>query len=124
MIPTGASQVDVTVSAVDDLRPQRLRTVTLQASGVGLTSSSFQFLVNDSDPFRWTNPDPAFQMDVNDDRSVDPLDVLVIINEINQNGSRVLDPLTDLTPPFYDTNPDGALDPLDVLVVINKINSR
>jgi hypothetical protein len=61
---------------------------------------------------------------VNDDRSIDPLDVLVIINEINRTGTRLLDPLTDLTPPFYDTNPDGALDPLDVLVVINKINSR
>lgn len=124
VIPAGASQVDVTVSAVDDLRPQRLRSVTLQASGANLTSKSFQFLVNDSDPFRWTNPDPALQLDVNDDRSIDPLDVLVIINEINRTGTRLLDPLTDLTPPFYDTNPDGALDPLDVLVVINKINSR
>ena len=124
VIPAGATQIDVTVSAIDDLRPQRLRTVSLQASGSNLISKTIQFLVDDSDPFRWTNPDPAFQMDVNDDRSVDPLDVLVLINEVNRAGSRLLDPLTDLTPPFYDTNPDGALDPLDVLVVINKINSR
>lgn len=123
VIPAGATQVDVTVSAIDDLRPQRLRDVTLRATGTNLTTNSLLLTVNDSDPFRWTNPNPALRMDVNADNAVDPLDVLVIVNEINRAGPRLLDPLTDLTPPFYDTNPDGSLDPLDVLVVINQINA-
>jgi len=123
-IPAGLAQVDVTVSAIDDLRPQRLRSVTLQAAGSNLVSKSLTLTVNDSDPFRWTNPDPTRQMDVDDNRSVDPLDVLVIINEINRAGSRLLNLDTDLTPPYYDTNPDGTLDPLDVLVLINFINAN
>jgi hypothetical protein len=118
------TQVDVSVSAIDDLRPQRLRNVTLQAAGSNLVSKSLALTVNDSDPFRWTNPDPTKQMDVDDNRSVDPLDVLVIINEINRTGSRLLNLDTDLTPPYYDTNPDGTLDPLDVLVLINFINAN
>jgi PKD repeat protein len=122
LIPAGTTQVDITVTAIDDFRPQRLRSVSLQAAGMNLTSNSFLFSVNDSDPFRWTNPDPAFKLDVNNDRSVDPLDVLAIINEINRFGSRALT-LTDVAPPFYDTNPDGTIDPLDVLVVINKLNA-
>jgi PKD repeat protein len=124
LIPADATQIEINVSAIDDLLPQRLRTVTLEASGNNLISKSLTITVIDSDPFRWTNPAPAFQMDVNDDRSVDPLDVLAIINELNASGARVLDPIMDVAPPYVDTNPDGRLDPLDVLVVINAINSR
>jgi PKD repeat protein len=121
-IPAGNTQVDVTVSAIDNLRPQRLRNVTLNASGNGLIAFTMNLTVNDSDPYRWTNPN--LQMDVDDNRSVDPLDVLQIINEINRRGTRALDPITDVAPPYFDANPDGTIDPLDVLVVINEINRR
>jgi hypothetical protein len=121
-VPEGSTQVAVTVSAIDDLRPQRERRVTLEATGANLIGSTVLFTVNDSDPFRWTNP--TLPYDVNNDRSVDPLDVLALINEINRSGSRFLDPVMDVSPPYYDPNPDGSIDPLDVLAVINEINRR
>lgn len=119
-IPAGASQAEVTIAAVDDLLPQRLRNVTIQATGSTVGTQSIDITVNDSDPYRWTNP--ILPMDVNNNGGVEPLDVLVIINEINRAGVRMLDPIADIAPPFYDTNPDGRIDPLDVLVVINTIN--
>jgi PKD repeat protein len=122
VIPAGLQQMDFIVATIDDVRPQRLRNVRLDATGTNLISQSTVFSVTDSDPFRWTNPTRV--MDVNNDESIDPLDVLVIINEINRSGSRALDPAIDIAPPFYDTNPDGFLDPLDVLGVINTINAR
>ncbi|MFN6161409.1 MAG: dockerin type I domain-containing protein [Planctomycetota bacterium] len=122
LIPAGLQQTDIVISTIDDVLPQRLRTVRLDASGTNLISRSIAFNVTDSDPFRWTNPTRI--MDVNNDDSIDPLDVLVIINEINRSGPRALDPASDIAPPFYDTNPDGFIDPLDVLVVINTINAR
>jgi hypothetical protein len=94
--------------------------VTIQATGSTVGTQSIDITVNDSDPYRWTNP--ILPMDVNNNGGVEPLDVLVIINEINRAGVRMLDPIADIAPPFYDTNPDGRIDPLDVLVVINTIN--
>lgn len=122
VIPAGATRTDVTVAAIDDQRPQRLRSVLVQAVGTNLVSNSIEFTVNDSDPYLWTNP--FLPMDVNNNGMIEPLDVLVIINEINRAGARFLDPITDLVPPYFDTNPDGRIDPLDVLVVINAINRR
>ena len=62
--------------------------------------------------------------DVNQSGLVTPLDVLILVNEINGSGIRILPPrpITS-TEPFFDVNGDGSLTPLDVLVVINAINS-
>ena len=49
-------------------------------------------------------------------------DALRIINEINRNGTRALNPNFDLALPFVDVNRNGQIDPLDVLAVINEIN--
>jgi large repetitive protein len=58
---------------------------------------------------------------------VTPLDVLVAINELNQNGPRQLPvpvqpPLAP--PPYYDVSGDDWLTPLDALLVINYINEH
>jgi PKD repeat protein len=119
-LPEGATQTQFTVSAIDNDLPQRLRSATVQASGNSLQSNTITFSVNDSDPYRWTNP--VLALDANNNGILDPLDALVIINNINRLGFRVLDPSRDFTPPFYDTNADGLIGPLDVLVVINAIN--
>jgi len=66
---------------------------------------------------------PANRLDVNGDGSISPIDVLVLINDINFNGTRTL-PLNLATPPFLDPNGNGQLDPLDVLEIINFINAR
>lgn len=77
-------------------------------------------------PFPWqnqTNP-----LDVNNDGQVVPLDALLVVNEINQRGSREL-PAPPLTtppfspPPFIDVTGDGFLSPLDALRVINFLNA-
>jgi hypothetical protein len=72
----------------------------------------------------WTNPLNA--MDTDDSGDVSPLDVLVLINEININGSRKLpEGQNPLEPRKYlDVDNDGFVGPLDVLVIINFLNQR
>jgi hypothetical protein len=110
------------VTATNNQRPSNPRNVTLSASGVGLVSDSFVFVVRDNDPALWTNPIDPF--DVDESGNVNPLDVLMMIDEINRNGSRILDPLDDANLLFVDPNRDGALDPLDVLLLIDELNRR
>ena len=69
--------------------------------------------------------------DVNGDDSVDPLDVLTIINLINSRaGTSDSGKLPDFNPAtpsqfsFLDVDADNSLSPLDVLQVINFINNR
>jgi hypothetical protein len=66
-------------------------------------------------------------LDVNDDTLITPLDVLLIINDLNSLGPRSLPmPPTapTLPPPYVDVNGDGVVAPLDVLLVINFLNAR
>jgi hypothetical protein len=121
-IPFGSTQMTFPVTATNDQRPSNPRNVTLSASGVGLVSDSFVFVVRDNDPALWTNPTDPF--DVDGSGNVNPLDVLMMIDEINRNGSRILDPLDDANLLFVDPNRDGALDPLDVLLLIDELNRR
>lgn len=66
-----------------------------------------------------TNP-----ADTNQDGSVAPLDALLVIIELNQNGGRKLAPITGSTMPGvkFDTNADGSVTPLDALLVIIELN--
>ena len=71
----------------------------------------------------WQNPVEA--CDVSGDGNVTPLDVLILINDINMHGSRSLPTRpSGPVPPFFDVDGDGSLTPSDVLSVINYINSR
>ncbi len=75
----------------------------------------------------WQNP--AMPEDVNNDGIITPLDVLVIINILNAQGSHRLPP-----PPtsgtgepiliWPDVTGDGLVTPLDVLRIINVLNDR
>ena len=72
----------------------------------------------------WQNP--LHNLDVNDDSFVSPLDVLVIINDINTFGTRrLVAPFNDFstTAVYLDSDGDGFLSPLDALLVINSINN-
>lgn len=69
----------------------------------------------------WQNP--LFNLDVNDDGGVNPLDVLVVINDINTLGSRLLPPRDENGTNFLDCDGDGYVAPIDVLVVVNAINA-
>jgi hypothetical protein len=72
---------------------------------------------------RWHNDVNEF--DVNNNNSIEPLDVLVIVNDVNSQGVRELlqDDDETVPPAFLDVDDDGTVSPLDVLIVINKINS-
>jgi hypothetical protein len=68
--------------------------------------------------------------DVNSDGITSPVDALMLINDLNENGSRQLgnpegeQPATESARPKYypDVNADGWLTPNDVLVVFNRLN--
>ena len=119
-IPAGAQSVQFPIMAVDDFAPQGIRNVSIFASGNGVIATSVVITISDNDPAYWTNP--INPLDVNNNRVPDPLDVLIIINEINFHGSRALNPNTDRGLPFVDTNADGNIGPLDVLRIINELN--
>ncbi len=70
----------------------------------------------------WRNRREPF--DVDDDGFVTARDALILINEINQQGSRLLDDLGSNIREFLDVNDDGNLSPVDALLIINWINTR
>jgi len=62
-------------------------------------------------------------LDVNDDGHISPIDALIVINDLNQNHSRLLDePPTGA--PFLDVDDDHYVRPLDALLVINGLNQH
>lgn len=69
------------------------------------------------------NQNPTNRYDVDNDGFVSPIDALILINDINLNGDRVL-PASTTRPPFLDVDGDGSISPLDVLAVVNFINDR
>ena len=80
------------------------------------------FAINPVSP--WQNA--SNNMDVDEDGSVSPIDVLLIINHINTYGSSNLDslPTGTIAPGVYlDVDGDYHAGPLDLLVIINWINS-
>ncbi len=62
-------------------------------------------------------------LDVDDDGVIVPLDALLVINDLNENGAReLIGPSTG--PPYLDVNGDGFVTPIDSLLVINYLNLR
>ena len=99
-IPMGASSVDVRV--IDDETG-----VVSNLISQDLATSSWQ---NAIDP-----------LDVDGNRYITPLDALLIINELNGVGPRLL---TGSAPVgrYLDVNGDDWVTPMDALVVINRLN--
>ncbi len=63
------------------------------------------------------------RLDVNMSGLVEPLDALIVINDINQHVSRSLEKKpTVYAGPLMDVNGDGMMSPLDALIVINSLN--
>ena len=95
-----------------------IQTVVLNAGG---TISHVDFGLHRL-PSPWQNPN--LPEDVNASGSVEPLDALILINEINANQARSLDGSGLTNAPYFDVNGDRAISPLDILQVINYINRR
>jgi hypothetical protein len=78
-----------------------------------------------TEPSTWQNP--VFAYDVNGDGDVTPLDVLILINDLNVHGARDLPAWSQVgngPPPYLDPSGDQKLTPWDVLLVINYINAQ
>lgn len=62
--------------------------------------------------------------DVNASGLVSPVDALLVINDLNRHGGRLLPPISDAQapPPFLDVDGNGFVSPLDALQVINALN--
>ena len=70
----------------------------------------------------WQNA--SLMRDVDNSSLVTPIDVLLLINNLNSEGSRELPARSQHTgDPFYDVNGDNFLTPLDALIIINAINN-
>lgn len=97
--------------------------VTAQASVV-LTAGQDDLTIDAGLWRTWQNP--RNPLDVNDDGVVTPLDVLLLINDLNARGTRPL-PIPpsppSLAPPYLDVNGDNVIGPLDALIVINYLNA-
>jgi len=87
------------------------------------TVSNSQSAIEVSTPAnRWRNA--VHPEDVNANGTVEPLDVLIIINFLNSRKENVLSTRDVVMPPYYDVVDDGRVTPLDVLVVINYLTRR
>jgi len=70
----------------------------------------------------WHNS--ANPVDVSGDGYVTPLDALLVVNDLNKNGSRSLaGTVRPAGGPYLDVTGDKLASPLDVLLVINALNS-
>ena len=65
----------------------------------------------------------AMPLDVNRNGSIEPLDALIVVNYLNENGAGPSSSGIIAPEFFYDTNDDGFVSPLDVLLIVNKLNS-
>ena len=71
----------------------------------------------------WQNM--ANPLDINRDNSVDPLDVLLLVNALNENVALSSPrPASTLNQPDLDVDGDNGLSPIDVLLVVNYINEQ
>ena len=120
LVPAGSYQVKVTpFGSYNPLATGgNQRSATVSAGGT-TTDIDFGFKLVGS---IWQNSLNPF--DVNGVDGVTPLDVLLIINELNENGSRNLAQANFQAPPYIDVTGDGLCTPLDALQVINFINDR
>ena len=126
-IVSGSEMADLVVQADGTIR------FTPQAGFLG--TARFRYVVSDNDGRPSVPTDvtvlvvvsiyqnPRSRFDVDDDGTVSPLDVLVLINLLNSQAPSL--PVDGLPgPPAYvDVNADNRVDPLDVLDLINHMNS-
>jgi hypothetical protein len=104
--------------------------VDITAADPGLEQSTTTLtLTIQANPFPWHNA--ALPNDVDRNDSIEALDVLIVINEINAdrfNQDGILPfarPINDSRALFFDAaGPDGYVTPGDVLTIINWINAH
>jgi VCBS repeat-containing protein len=139
LVPSSVTIVDKPRNGTAQVNPNGTVLYRPKTSFVGTDSFTYTVRDNDGfvsnvatvsigvivDEFPWTNP--RNNLDVNNDGSVSPIDALLVINDLNFNGPRILPnpPVPPFTPPpFLDTSRDNQASPIDALLVINFLNNR
>jgi len=100
------------------LTSKRMLVITIPSDGVPAFTVLDEQLEPSTINIRWHNA--SNPLDVDDDQSISPLDVLRLIDQINKYGARQSQGVGEI---FCDVDNDGSITPLDVLSVINGINS-
>ncbi len=119
-LPEGSYNVKVTPSSGHvPIDPASGQQNIFVASSTAVADVDFAYQSTASE---WQNP--TNQYDVNNDQHVSPLDVLIVINDINLNQARNLSGTGFVPPPFLDVSGDSFVSALDVLLVINHLNSN
>ncbi len=117
-LPAGSYNVRVTGASGFVARDP---TGGVQSTSVSMNTATtdvdFEFIAGSSP---WQNP--LRSVDVNADGFVTALDVLLIVNDLNNNGARRLSGTEQSPPPYIDVSGDGFVSALDVLLVVNHIN--
>ena len=86
---------------------------------LGITSNYAQVQIHVTDTLHQNFENP---LDVNADSVVNPLDALVLIDQLNRSGSQALTSQGNAQNQWFDVNGNLYLDPLDVLEVIDYLN--
>lgn len=121
VIPAGQAEVSFEIQVVDDQIVDGNSNVRLTATALGYQPDEVVLEVTDNDFYSWTNQINRF--DVNNDSAVSPIDALILINELNKNGTQSLPTPTSDPELYYDVSEDDFLTPLDALMVINHLNN-
>lgn len=130
-IPAGATSGQIIVNVLGDEIVEANETFRLTLTspvGVSLNDAQAVGTILDDDvvgnPAPWQNAE--LHEDINANGIVTPQDVIILVNDINANGSRVLPAPSgaQAPPPFYDANGDGSLTPADVVAVVNLLNQQ
>lgn len=123
VIEANQASATFTVGAVDDMLVEltQVSRITVTAPSFRQASKDVSIVDNDA-PSIWQNQ--ALPADVDNDGTVSPVDVLLVINRLSRTGTG-LAPNTQVVPArYFDVDGDWFIAPLDVLVVINALNRR
>ncbi len=126
--PGGALQQTINVLIVGDVLPEADENLAVElrnATGATIGRSRGVVVIRDDDD-TLSYHNSAEPRDVNGDRRIFALDALIIINEINANGTHALPSPPVLKEPwrYFDVNNDGRVSALDALIIINYLNSN
>ncbi|MDA1055188.1 MAG: dockerin type I domain-containing protein [Planctomycetota bacterium] len=120
IIPAGEASATFSIDAIEDEIADGPQLVTFTVMAGGYISDSDTLRV--SDVASWHNA--AQPRDVDGDGNVSPIDVLLIVNDLNSRGARPLSvPELAAVPPYLDVNDDGFVSAVDALIIVNALNN-
>ncbi len=124
LMPKGTNPGEFSYVPEQDYRgiDQFQYTVT-DGNAITSRTATVRVLVLDYQDHPWHNPWTA--VDVNGDGTVSPYDVLLVISDLNRDGSRLLPvpPGETTVPPLLDVSRDDTVSPIDALLIINQLNT-